>query len=91
MLPESLRTRLQEKLDMTVRQAYGTVFLGCIGFECEAMTGLHVPDSIWAEIVDPGTGRQVPPGSVGEIVAHELQPFLSHDPHGYGRSLLSQR
>ena len=68
MLPESLRTRLQEKLDMTVRQAYGTVFLGCIGFECEAMTGLHVPDSIWAEVVDPGTGKQVPPGSVGEIV-----------------------
>ncbi len=68
MLPESLRTRLQERLDMTVRQAYGTVFLGCIGFECEAMTGLHVPDSIWAEVVDPGTGKQVPPGSVGEIV-----------------------
>jgi len=69
MLPESLRTRLQEKLDMTVRQAYGTVFLGCIGFECEAMTGLHVPDSIWVEIVDPGTGRHVPEGFVGEIVA----------------------
>jgi phenylacetate-CoA ligase len=69
MLPESLRTRLQEKLDMTVRQAYGTVFLGCIGFECQAMTGLHVPDSIWMEIVDPGTGRHVPSGSVGEIVA----------------------
>jgi phenylacetate-CoA ligase len=69
MLPESLRARLQERLDMTVRQAYGTVFLGCIGFECEAMTGLHVPDSIWVEIVDPGTGRQVPEGSVGEIVA----------------------
>jgi phenylacetate-coenzyme A ligase PaaK-like adenylate-forming protein len=69
MLPESLRARLQEKFDMTVRQAYGTVFLGCIGFECGAMTGLHVPDSIWVEIVDPGTGRQVADGSVGEIVA----------------------
>jgi phenylacetate-CoA ligase len=69
MLPESLRARLQEKLDMTVRQAYGTVFLGCIGFECEAMAGLHVPDSIWVEIVDPGTGRNVPEGLVGEIVA----------------------
>jgi phenylacetate-CoA ligase len=69
MLPESLRVRLQEKIDMTVRQAYGTVFLGCIGFECEVMTGLHVPDSIWVEVVDPGTGRRVPAGSVGEIVA----------------------
>ena len=69
MLPESLRSRLQAKLGMTVRQAYGTVFLGCIGFECPHMTGLHVPDSIWVEIVDPATGRQVPAGSVGEIVA----------------------
>lgn len=69
MLPESLRARLQEKLDMTVRQAYGTVFLGCIGFECQAMTGLHIPDSIWVEIVDPGTGRRVAEGSIGEIVA----------------------
>jgi phenylacetate-CoA ligase len=68
MLPESLRARLQEKLDMTVRQAYGTVFLGCIGFECEAMCGLHVPDSMWVEIVDPGTGKHVPEGSAGEIV-----------------------
>jgi phenylacetate-CoA ligase len=41
MLPESLRVRLQEKIDMTVRQAYGTVFLGCIGFECEVMTRLR--------------------------------------------------
>jgi phenylacetate-CoA ligase len=69
MLPESLRTRLQDKLGMTVRQAYGTVFLGCIGFECEAMTGLHVPDSLWMEIVDPSTGKPMPAGSVGEIVA----------------------
>ena len=69
MLPESLRIRLQEKLAMTVRQGYGTVFVGCIGFECHAMTGLHVPDSIWVEIVDPGTGRPVPQGSAGEIVA----------------------
>jgi phenylacetate-CoA ligase len=69
MLPESLRGRLQEKLDMTVRQAYGTVFLGCVGFECHAMTGLHVPESICVEIVDPATGKEVPAGSVGEIVA----------------------
>jgi len=74
MLPESLRTRLQEKLDMTIRQAYGTVFLGCIGFECQAMTGLHVPEGILVEIVDPSTGRQVPPGTVGEIVATCFSP-----------------
>ena len=69
MLPESLRSRLQEKLDMTIRQAYGTVFLGCIGYECQYMTGLHVPDNIIVELVDSNTGSEVEPGTPGEIVA----------------------
>ena len=65
MLPESLRSRLQERLEMTIRQAYGTVFLGCIGYECQYMTGLHVPDSTIVELVDPNTGSQVEPGTPG--------------------------
>lgn len=69
MLPESLRTRIEKKLQMKVRQGYGTVFIGCIGYECEYMTGLHVPDNILVEVVDPNTGKQVPVGSAGEIVA----------------------
>lgn len=69
MLPESLRTRLEAKLGMTIRQGYGTVFLGCIGYECSYMTGLHVPDNILVEVVDPNTGTQVRPGAAGEIVA----------------------
>jgi phenylacetate-CoA ligase len=69
MLPESLRSRIEKKLEITVRQIYGTVFLGCIGYECQHMTGLHVPDSILVEVVDPQTGRQVEPGATGEIVA----------------------
>ena len=69
MLPESLRTRLEAKLGMTIRQGYGTVFLGCMGYECSYMTGLHVPDNILVEVVDPNTGTQVLPGAAGEIVA----------------------
>ena len=69
MLPESLRTRIEKKLEINVRQVYGTVFLGCIGYECRHMTGLHVPDGILVEVVDPQTGRQVKPGATGEIVA----------------------
>ncbi len=69
MLPESLRTRIENMLEMTVRQGYGTVFLGCIGYECQHMTGLHVPDNIIVEVVDPNTGRQVKSGATGEIVA----------------------
>ncbi len=74
MLPESLRARLQDKLDMTIRQAYGTVFLGCIGYECASANGLHVPDSIYVEVVEPHTGRAVRPGAAGEIVATSFNP-----------------
>ncbi|MBW1712912.1 MAG: AMP-binding protein [Deltaproteobacteria bacterium] len=69
MLPESLRKRLQDKLQATVRQIYGTVFLGCLGYECQEADGLHVPDSVLVEVVDPETGKPVAPGATGEIVA----------------------
>jgi phenylacetate-CoA ligase len=69
MLSESLRCRIEDKLEMSVRQGYGTVFLGCIGYECHHRTGLHVPDNIVVEIVDPSTGKQVKAGTTGEIVA----------------------
>jgi phenylacetate-CoA ligase len=52
-----------------MRQVYGTVFVGCIGYECQHMGGLHVPDNILMEVVDPNTGKQVEPGAAGEVVA----------------------
>jgi phenylacetate-CoA ligase len=68
MLSESLRSRIQGKLETAVRQVYGTVFLGCVGYECEYLTGLHVPDNMLVEVVDPQTGKQMEPGAAGEIV-----------------------
>jgi phenylacetate-CoA ligase len=79
MLSESLRSRIENKLDMTLRQGYGTVFLGCIGYECQHMTGLHVPDNILVEVIDPRTGKQVDAGSTGEVVAtnfNSLYPLI---------------
>lgn len=69
MLPEGLRQRLEEKFGMIVRQGYGTVFTGCLGYECYYKNGLHLPQNIIVEVVDPHTGRQVSPGVTGEIVA----------------------
>jgi phenylacetate-CoA ligase len=69
MLPESLRARLQDKLGLQVRQAYGTVFLGCLGYECRHLSGLHVPENVIVEVVDPTSGEPAPPGATGEIVA----------------------
>jgi phenylacetate-CoA ligase len=68
MLPESLRAEI-EALGIVVRQGYGTADLGCLGFECLEKDGMHVPDDTIVEIVDPATGRNVPVGEPGEVVA----------------------
>ena len=69
MLPESLRSKLEEKFGMIIRQAYGTADIRCLGYECIKKNGMHVPDDKIVEIVDPNTGKQVGPGKTGEIVA----------------------
>eukprot|EP01022_Parablepharisma_sp_SALTPOND_P023212 TRINITY_DN4835_c0_g1_i1.p1 TRINITY_DN4835_c0_g1~~TRINITY_DN4835_c0_g1_i1.p1 ORF type:complete len:445 (-),score=154.62 TRINITY_DN4835_c0_g1_i1:192-1526(-) len=74
MLPESLRERLQAKLGITVRQSYATVYLGCLGYECRQAAGLHVPQGMLVEVVDPQSGQPQPPGVAGEVVASNLNP-----------------
>lgn len=69
MLPESLRSKLEEKLGMIIRQTYGTADIGCLGYECMKKSGMHIPDDKIVEIVDPETGKQIGPGKTGEIVA----------------------
>ena len=68
MLSESLRTRLEEKFDMVIRQSYGTADIGCLGYECMEKNGMHLPDDKLVEIVDPQTGKQLPFETPGEIV-----------------------
>ena len=68
MLPESLRGSIQS-LGVSVRQGYGTADLGCLGYECSELSGFHVPDAAIVEIVDPASGRPVPVGASGEVVA----------------------
>ena len=69
MFPESLRQKLEGKLEIFVRQAYGTVDVGCLGYECQEKKGMHIPEDVMVEIVDTETGRQLETGATGEIVA----------------------
>jgi phenylacetate-CoA ligase len=69
MFPESLRQKLENKLDLLVRQTYGTVDVGCLGYECPEKEGMHIPEDVIVEIVDTETGRQLEVGATGEIVA----------------------
>ena len=67
------------------------MFLGCIGYECSYKTGLHVPDNVLVEVVDPETGRPVEQGASGEIVATTFNPGYPLVRFGTGdQSLFSQ-
>jgi phenylacetate-CoA ligase len=68
MLPETLRSRLRDEFGVQVRQCYGTADVGSMGYECFEAKGMHVPDEILLELIDPATGDPVPPGSIGEVV-----------------------
>ncbi len=74
MLPESLRTELQGKFDMLVRQVYGTADTGMLCYECGELTGMHFNDDAIIELIDPGTGERVPVGETGVVVASNLSP-----------------
>ncbi len=69
MFPESLRQKLESKLDLLVRQGYGTVDVGCLGYECPEKKGMHIPEDVIVEIVDTETGKELEMGATGEIVA----------------------
>jgi phenylacetate-CoA ligase len=52
--------------------AYATADIGSIASACEKNAGMHVNTDCIAEIIDPATGKVLPPGEVGEIV---VTPF----------------
>ncbi len=51
-----------------VRQCYGTADVGSLGYECFFAKGMHIPDEILLEIVEPESGKQVQDGETGEVV-----------------------
>lgn len=75
MLSESLRDDLEDRVGLKVRQAYGTADVGLIGHECPEKNGYHLFDrEMLFEITDPLTGRQLPPGEIGELVVTSFNP-----------------
>jgi phenylacetate-CoA ligase len=68
MFPESLRACFRDEFGVEVRQCYGTADVGSLGYECHEAMGMHVPDEIFLEMIDPATGDPVPPGAIGEVV-----------------------
>lgn len=65
---EKLRSTLEKKFDLIMRQGYGTADVGCIGYECFHKTGLHIAGRAYVEICHPDTGIPLKDGETGEIV-----------------------
>ncbi len=65
---EKVRSSLEKKFDLIMRQGYGTADVGCIGYECYQKNGLHIANRAYVEICHPDTGIPLKEGEVGEIV-----------------------
>ena len=66
-LPDSLRAWLQERVPV-IRQGYGTAEAGNLGYECDALDGLHVPADALVQVCALDDGRPLGPGEEGEVV-----------------------
>jgi phenylacetate-CoA ligase len=75
-LPPSLRTWLEERVPV-VRQMYGTAESGLLGFECEAVSGLHVPSDALVEVCGLDDGVPRLDGGEGQVV---VTLFSAHYP-----------
>lgn len=74
-LPQAVREELREGLGVSLARAYGiTEVMGPgLAFSCEAESGFHFnADHFYPEVVDPESGRPVPPGEEGELVITTL-------------------
>ena len=72
---ESMRSELEERLDITALDSYGLSEVIGPGVSCECLeqNGLHInEDHFLAEIIDPETGKTLPNGEKGELIFTSL-------------------
>ncbi|CEP68377.1 Phenylacetate-CoA ligase [Moorella glycerini] len=85
---EKMRKRIEELLGIETFDIYGLteIYGPGIGLDCPAHEGIHIwTDHLLLEIIDPATGRQLPPGETGELVITTLtkegMPLLRYRTH----------
>jgi phenylacetate-CoA ligase len=68
---DNMRREIENKLSLKAHDIYGlTEIIGPgVAAECEVQDGLHInEDFFYPEIIDPETGKVLPPGEKGELV-----------------------
>ncbi len=78
---EPLRKMFTEKYGILCMGGdnYATADIGPIAGSCEKNAGMHTNTDVILEVVDPVTGKPLPPGEVGEVVVtpfDEVYPLI---------------
>lgn len=71
-LPPDGRELIERVFGVRVLSTYQTVETGRLGFECEARSGFHLNVDLCAVRVVDDRGRDVDPGTAGEVVVSNL-------------------
>ncbi len=75
-LQPSLREKFEKEYAIDTYQMYGATEVGDIAYECAQKNGWHICEEVIVEIVDPTSGKQLPPGELGEVVVTRLNPIF---------------
>ena len=75
LFPE-LRQRFEKEFGIDTYQMYGATEVGDVAYECNVKKGWHICEEVIVEIVDPGTGKSVKPGELGEVVVTRLNDIF---------------
>jgi phenylacetate-CoA ligase len=69
MLPESLRSEVENDFGVRLLQGYGTADQGLLAYECPEKGGMHLHPEAIVEVLDLESRKPAAPGQPGEIVA----------------------
>lgn len=72
MVQPKLKKNMEQDYGIRVFEGYSAGETGMMGYNCIERQGLHIPESVIIEIVDPKTGKQLSPGETGEVVVTTL-------------------
>ena len=75
-LQPSLREKFEKEYGIDTYQMYGATEVGDIAYECREKGHWHICEEVIVEIVDPATGKQLGPGTLGEVVVTRLNSMF---------------
>jgi phenylacetate-CoA ligase len=94
---DKMRSNISESLGIKLYDIYGLteIYGPGIGISCDENDGMHYwDDYIYVEIIDPATGKNVPDGTLGEIVITTLckqgAPLIRYRTHDLSRIIPGQ-